>query len=346
MIPYMATNLSYRKIMNFFVAGMNQFILPSKPIGYPVIAQIEPANFCNLSCPLCFTTSETDSRNRSMLHLETFKKFIDDVGQYLLLIILWNWGEPFLNPNIFKMIHYAKQKNIIVHSSTNGNVKFDTDKAEELVDSGLDSLVFAVDGATQETYSKYRKKGNLNRVISNIKEIVRAKKRKKSTTPKLILRFVVMQHNENELPLVKKLAEELEVNYFTLKTVDMPDDIGENLDSIYIPQNKKYQRYEYESGTYQRKEISFVCMRPWKRVTLDALGEIIPCEYDYKNFHTFGNINNEGEALSIWKSKKSKRFRSNFNKGNNDFYLCKKCTYKDRIDDDCIVEQFSLKKSA
>ena len=92
----------------------------------------------------------------SVLSYKTFKNFIDQFGDYLLLIILWDWGEPFLNPDIFKIISYAKTKNILIHSSTNGNVRFSEEKAEELVNSGLDSLIVAVDGATQETYGKYR----------------------------------------------------------------------------------------------------------------------------------------------------------------------------------------------
>jgi hypothetical protein len=138
MLPYEVKGLSLKKVMNFFVAGLNQFILPSKPLGYPVIAQVEPANFCNISCPLCLTTSETNSRPRGLLSFNSFKNVIDELGDYLLLIILWNWGEPFLNPEIYRMIEYAKIKNIVVHSSTNGNLKFDDEKAERLVDSGLD----------------------------------------------------------------------------------------------------------------------------------------------------------------------------------------------------------------
>lgn len=343
LIPYEVRGLSYRKIGNFFKAGMNQFILPSKPLGYPVIAQIEPVNFCNLSCPLCLTTSETSSRPGSILRFEEFKKFIDDAGDYLLLIILWNWGEPFLNPDIFRMISYAKSKNIIMHSSTNGNVKFDEEKAEKLVDSGLDSLVIAVDGASQDTYSKYRKGGNLDQVLENIKTIVRVKKIKRSETPRLIMRSVVMQHNEAELPLMRRLAEELEVDYFTLKTVDMPPSIGQDLDKDYAPKSNRYRRYEYKDGSYQRKQKPFMCMRPWKRITLDALGEIIPCEYEYKDLHTFGSIQNGRSAVSAWKGKVAQEFRKKFNLGNNDYYLCKDCTYKDRIADDCIVEKFSLK---
>jgi len=345
LLPFKAKNLSCKKIINFFVAGANQFVLPSKPFGYPVIAQIEPANFCNLNCPLCLTTSQTNSRPKGLMTFDTFKAFIDEAGDYLLLIILWNWGEPFLNPDIFRMIKYAKSKNIIVHSSTNGNIKFDDDKADMLVESGLDSLVFAIDGAMQQTYSKYRKGGELNLVIENIKAVVAARKRKGSISPQLNIRFVVMKHNEKELPKVQQLAEELDVDFFTIKTVDMPSAHGDNLDNNYVPKDKKYRRYEYDLKTHTRKNKKFECMRPWKRITLDVSGEVISCEYDYDNSLSFGNINKEKSVFSVWKGKKAKNFRKKFNKGNNYFYHCEKCTYKDSVYKDCIIEKKDLNLS-
>ncbi|MEW6600304.1 MAG: radical SAM protein [Nitrospirota bacterium] len=345
LIPYEVKSLSYKRIRNLFLTGLNQFILPSRPLGYPVIAQVEPVNFCNLSCPLCLTTSQTFSRPRSILPFESFKKVIDDAGDYMLLVVLWIWGEPFLNPDVFKMIQYAKAKDIVLHSSTNGNVRFDEDKAERLVDSGLDTLVFAVDGVSQETYGKYRRGGNLELVLSNIKTIVRVKKKKNARTPRLIMRFVVMQHNEEEIPSVKKLAKDLEVDFLALKTVDMPHERGDNLDGRYAPGNKKFQRYEYEAGTYKRKRKPFTCMRPWKRLTLDALGEIIPCEYEYKDLFSFGNLNTGKSSMAIWKSDKATMFRKRFNRGNNDFYLCKDCTYKNSVADDCVVDRIDISQS-
>jgi len=345
LLPFEAKELSLKKISNFFMAGLNQFFLPSKPFGYPVIAQVEPTNFCNLTCPLCLTTSQTTSRPRGLLSFDTFKAFIDELGDYLLLIVMWNWGEPFLNPEIFKIITYAKTKNILVHSSTNGNVKFDDDKADTLVESGLDSLVFAVDGATQETYSKYRKGGDLNLVLENIRSVVRAKKRKGSASPQLNVRFVVMQHNEKELPMVQKLAEELGVDFFTIKTVNLPSARGDNLDGNYIPEDSRYRRYEYKQQTLTRVEKPFECMRPWKRITLDVSGEVISCEFDYKNGHSFGNINTDKSALSVWKGKKAKDLRKKFNRGNNNFYHCKDCSYKNSVFNDCIIEKSSFKSS-
>ncbi len=338
LIPYQAEHLSVKKRLNLFLAGMNQILPKPRPFGYPVFAQIEPANFCNLSCPLCLTVSQTSSRPKSLLSFNCFKQLIDEVGDYLLLIVLWNWGEPFLNPDIFRMIAYAKSKGIFVHSSTNGNLRFDRTKAEQLVLSGLDTLIFGVDGASQETYQKYRKGGNLEQVFENIRAIVDVKKEKASVTPRLNLRFVVMKHNEHEIPRIKELAKALEVDFLTFKTVDMPPALGETLDSQYAPDEVRYRRYAYEQEGYRRISQPFVCLRPWKRVTMDALGEIIPCEFDYKNAHSFGNLRQIPSVRSIWKGKEASSFRGGFHLGWNDFYFCRDCTYKNRLKDDCSVE--------
>jgi radical SAM protein with 4Fe4S-binding SPASM domain len=344
LLPYRASGINLRKAANFFVAGLNQFLLPARPLGYPVIAQVEPANYCNLTCPLCLTSSITNARPKALLPLETFQRFIDDCGAHLLLLILWNWGEPFLNPDLISMISYAKAKGIVVHTSTNGNVKLDEAQIEALVDSGLDSLVVAVDGASQKTYEKYRQGGRLDRVISNIQNILRMRSMKGVDTPRINMRFVVMRHNESEIPKARELAQKLGVDYFTLKTVDMHPDEGIELDKTYAPEKSSYRRYDYDKNTFRRKERPFVCMRPWKRITLETSGEVIACEYDYKNKHSFGNIGNSG-TLGAWKSKAAGDFRKVFNLGRNDSYLCRNCTYKNSLTDDCTIERFNIMRT-
>ena len=344
MLPYMAENIPLAKAINFFKAGLNQYALPGTPFGMPAIAQVEPANFCNLECPLCLTTSITHSRPRALLPFGTFTNFMDEVGDHLLLLIFWNWGEPFLNPDFFRMVAYAKAKGVVVHTSTNGNLPLTRERAEELVESGLDSLVVAVDGATQETYAKYRKGGSLERVIENTRMILRIRELRKSPTPRINMRFVVMQHNEGELEDTRNLARKLGVDYFTLKTVDMPSARGNDLDRNFAPERSEYRRYAYDGQTFARQKRPFVCMRPWKRITMDALGEIIPCEYDYKNGHSFGNAAHLG-ALGAWKSDAAHRFRKNFNLGHNGTYLCRNCTYKNSVAGDCTVERFDINRS-
>jgi len=342
-IPYSAEHIPLKKIVNFFLAGLNQYILPSRPLGRPVFAQVEPTNMCNLSCPLCLTVAQVGGRPPSFLDYNAYKRFIDEVGDYLLLMVLWNWGEPFLHPDIFRMIADAKAHGIIVCSSTNGNVGFDNeDTIRLLVESGLDSLVIAVDGATQATYSHYRKGGNLDRVIEGIRAIIKVRGQMGSRTPRINLRFVAMRHNEHEIDQVHQLAKDLGVDYFTVKTVDLPIPGRDDLDSEYVPNQESLRRYEYSGTDFIRKTRIFECMRPWKRITLDSGGRIIPCEYDYLGVHPFGNIASGGAAIESWKSAASSDFRRHFSRGNNEFYLCQKCTYKNIVQDDCTVMKMNI----
>ena len=85
-------------------------------------------------------------------------------------------------------------------------------------------------------------------------------------------------------------------------------------------------------------------MRPWKRITLDALGEIIMCEYEHKDILSFGNLNNGKSAISVWKGDRAGDVRRKFNLGYNDFYLCKNCTSKNSVNDDCSIEMTRLRE--
>lgn len=336
-LPFEATNITLKKKINFFLAGMNQYLLPDKPLGRPVIIQVEPSNVCNLGCTLCLSATHNKSRKPALLKFEAFQKLMDEIGDTVLLMIFWNWGEPFLNPDAIRMIEYATSKGVLVHTSTNGNIVFNDETADQIVKSRLTSIIFAIDGATQETYSIYRVDGNLERVKQNVRTLISARERAHSRFPMVTVRFVAMQPNEKELNLVEQLAVELGADNFAVKSVDMPPSIGNHLDEKFRPEQNSLRRYEYADGTFNHVSRPFECMRPWKRLTLDALGEVIPCEYDYKDGHSFGNITGSSSVLDTWKSAIGAKFRATFNRGYNDSYLCKDCTYKNLVGEDCIL---------
>lgn len=337
LVPYEAAGLSYRKIANLFLAGLNQHLMPRRPLGRPVFAQVEPANFCNLSCPLCLTTSVTPSRRATALPFDTFRAFIDELGDYLLLIVLWNWGEPFLNPDLSRMIAYARARGILTHCSTNANMRLDDLQIRELVESGLDTLIVGVDGASEATYQKYREGGTLGAATDTIRRILDTRRRLGADRPRINLRFVVMQHNEHELPQVEAMGRESGVDSLTLKTVDMPGVHGADVDTRWAPGDARYQRYEYETGTRRRRARVFRCVRPWKRVTLQAGGEVVACEYDFRNDCSFGTFTPGASVMDSWKSADAARFRGAFNHGDNDAPFCRECTLRDRVAEDCTV---------
>ena len=146
-----------------------------------------------------------------------------------------------------------------------------------------------------------------------------------------------MQHNEHELPQVEAMARELGVDFLTLKTVDMPAVHGPEVDTRWAPGDARFQRYEYETGTRRRRARAFRCVRPWKRVTLQAGGEIVACEYDYRNDAAFGTLSPGGSVMEIWKGAAAARFRGAFHHGDNESSFCRDCTLRDRVAEDCTV---------
>ena len=107
------------------------------------MAHVSPSGLCDLSCVNC-PAGNPEFNGRTLLSLDTFKKFVDEAGDTLLYIILWSWGEPLLNKDLPKMAAYAREKGILTVSSTNLN-RLTQEFAEELVDSGLDALIIALD---------------------------------------------------------------------------------------------------------------------------------------------------------------------------------------------------------
>jgi MoaA/NifB/PqqE/SkfB family radical SAM enzyme len=89
--------------------------------GFPVFVQIETTNHCNLKCPICPAGGLGFKRSKKHMSLEGFKSIIDDMRDYLLFIVLWDWGEPLLNPDLPDMTRYAAEHDIKTVASTNFN---------------------------------------------------------------------------------------------------------------------------------------------------------------------------------------------------------------------------------
>jgi len=181
----------------------------------PLVIKIEPTNFCNFRCPGCRTGTGEDTGPKGMVDFENFKKMVDGMSRYAFKLILYMWGEPFINKNIFKMIEYASKKNLSVQISTNMNVFRPEIDAPKLVDSGLEHMIVALDGVSQEIYEIYRVGGQVQKVIQNVEAIVAERQKQKKRFPFIELQFIVFPHNRHEVPQVRELALCLGVDRLT-----------------------------------------------------------------------------------------------------------------------------------
>jgi len=313
------------RAFNLVLIYFSKFFKLPRVLGKPFTAMIEPNNFCNLKCPLCPTGAGLINRKPENISFEDFKKIIDNLGPSVFHLRLWNWGEPLLNKKLGKMIKYAKSKKMFVNTSTNSY--FLNDKIiNELIDSGLDQLIVSLDGASEKTYNKYRKKGSFKAVVENLKKASELKKQKNTRFPEIKLQFIVMKHNEHEIQNVIELAKQTQVDTLFLKTVGVMHPKLKKQIYKYLPKNHAFQRYMLEESEIKKIPLSSkVCDYLWSEITINVDGSIVPCCRDAQGKYILGNIKKQ-KLSEIWNSEKMIDFRKKVLENKDTIDICKTCS--------------------
>jgi len=292
-------------------------------LGLPSVVMIEISSACQLRCPLCPVGSQTLDRVSQIMPLETFKKIVDELGDYLYHININGMGEPLLNNQIVEMVRYAKSKNVFVDLYTNFEITDKHEIIEGLVDAGLDSILVAIDGATSEVYEEYRIRGNFDRVSENVRKLVQARKKAGKNKPEINIQFVPMKQNHHQMKDMTQLAHDLGADMLEIKRPFLF--WGQKADALkFLPNEEKFNMYDIDGDTISWKgEEKPICGFLWTSSVILPNGSVTPCCFDYEGSATFGNIN-ESSFAEIWNGKKYKAFRRAMKKGWRSIPLCSK----------------------
>lgn len=291
--------------------------------GLPYTISIEPTTSCNLQCPECPSGLRKFHRPTGKLEDKTLEEVLKQLGRYLTYITFYFQGEPLLHKDFAKFVALVKKHKIMVGTSTNAHF-LDKEKAEEIITSGLDRLIISLDGTDEETYVKYRKTGDFNLVVNNIKNMVEAKQQAKSRTPFIELQFIVFKHNEHQIEDIKKLSKELGVDKLSLKTAQLYEfEEGNEL----MPGLVKYSRYQQdETGKYKIKGgLPNHCYRSWSGSVITWDGGVVPCCFDKDGDHRFGNIM-ENDYKNILQRADYKAFLQQILNDRKQIEICRNCT--------------------
>ncbi len=300
--------LTPKKILNFGRNRLAMLLHQTTVPGYPSLFMIEPTNRCNIACTFCDTGRGITKRPKSFMSFENYKKIIDDMSEYVLFLFLYYIGEPFMHPRIYEMINYAHKKKISVYTSTNGLLIDTEEKAGKLIESGLDTLLISFTGLEKESYERYQPGGNFDKLIHNIKMISQEKKKRKSKTPILKLRFMVMRHNEPDIRRLKKLATETGVEILNLRSIWVQD--KEDTIKEYIPKNEKYSRYSIKNGILRKKiQNKGRCEWLWMGGIVGVDGKALPCCVGFNEVIQLGDVIQEGGFKAVWNNNKYKQIR-------------------------------------
>jgi MoaA/NifB/PqqE/SkfB family radical SAM enzyme len=180
---------------------------------------LESVAACNLECPGCDREAIEGTRDgRLVMDWPAYQKIIDAMSPGLEYMEYHLGGENFMHKQWPKMIRYAKEKNprVFIVSSTNGHYFRNEAERRELVTCGIDGIIFSIDGATPETYVKYRVGGDFDAVIENMRGCLEARRALGQTRPYIVWRYILFNWNDSpeEMDRARRMARELGVDLF------------------------------------------------------------------------------------------------------------------------------------
>jgi len=174
-----------------------------RELPFPTKFAVEVTAQCNLACAMCHHPAM--QRPKGRMPLELWKRCADQVAAASPRTECWFsfCGEPLMEPDLLlKMLKYGKSAGLCsLNLNTNG-ILLTPDLAGPILDSGVDLIVFGVDGFTQDTYGRIRIHGDRDVLYSNIENLLR-ERAARGNGPEIQVQFIEMDENMHELKAFK-----------------------------------------------------------------------------------------------------------------------------------------------
>jgi len=145
---------------------------------------------CNLRCRHCYMDSDAQ-QYQGELTTEEAKRFIDDLAEFKVPVLLFSGGEPLMRKDFFELAAYTAAKGIRPTLSTNGTL-ITPETARRIKEIGVGYVGISLDGL-REVNDQFRgKEGAFQAAMEGIQNCVAAGQR-------VGLRFTINRHNLQEL---------------------------------------------------------------------------------------------------------------------------------------------------
>ncbi|OGJ21670.1 hypothetical protein A3K73_01375 [Candidatus Pacearchaeota archaeon RBG_13_36_9] len=260
--------------------------------GLPEEVELEPTNYCNLSCPLCIAGRDFQEDPLGLIEDENYSRLVRELVGRVYRLSFSGRGEPTLHPNLFQYIGEAHNLGINTLLNTNANT-FDDSRVQEAIKSGLDRIHIGLDGLTQTTYERFRRGGNVNRVFNTLE---RLSAHKKNGAPYVLVIFNLNRYNQNELVQLSDLAGEY-------PAIDKIQVVMTSVPGVYTDQD--YQSLLHEFIPDDSRYIDGGLLTPnkrcgdYKRAFVTWNGGLRRCWNDTQGTTNLGNVF-QGGFFNVW----------------------------------------------
>ena len=180
-------------------------------------AIVEISGICNAKCKWCVTGRDNrygKFTNKTFMSYEKFIQIYNHLMQLDLInkkadMMLYSWGEPFLNPEAFKIFEFLSNIKQMFSLSTNGSVYKKANTRDTY--KYMSSITFSLPGFSQESYNKMH--GFEFRVIQqNIIKLL-DDMRENGFTGNALIVFHVYKFNQHEIIAAKQFADILHAQF-------------------------------------------------------------------------------------------------------------------------------------
>lgn len=154
---------------------------------------------CNLNCIHCYSDSR-DKEYPGEFSMEEAKRFINDLAEFGVPVLLFSGGEPLIRDDIFELAKYACGLRMRVVLSTNGTL-IDRKNASKIKDSGFSYVGISLDGIGANNDKFRGSRGAFELALRGLRNC-------KESGIKVGLRFTITKHNYSDIKDIFSLAEE------------------------------------------------------------------------------------------------------------------------------------------
>lgn len=259
---------------------------------FPWVVDVEATNVCNLKCQMC--SRQIMKRPLGFMDMKTFENIAVECSIRGSGIRFIRWGEPFLNPKLLEFVEYAKSAMVPVHITNNGQI-ISLDQVQKIIELGLDSIIFSMQGATKEGYEKMRQGASYDRLKSTIHALYNWRKDK----PYIQITSTMTDETPEEIQAFK-------------------DYWGNWSDKVTVGKTH-FSRLKKQEPCYRE------CREVLTKLSVDWDGDITACCGDFDKMLTLGNIN-KTTLTEAFTSNKMKAIRALLaNGGHKCLTLCSTC---------------------
>lgn len=255
---------------------------------------IETTSICNLACSLCPVSDGRIDRERKTIDEDDFRKIVDLTWKTTTEYCLHMFGEPLLHPSFFDLFAYVQKTGVPAIISSNLNLPEKT--VNRLAECEGLIVVCSIDGYDQESYGRYRKKGDFDLVINNLKNLAQGKVRVRP-------QFLISEETEPLKPRYREL----------IRSIGIPEE------------NIKFKRMNFNFGNSSEEGCPGVCHSLHRDLFFTCDGYLVPCCMNAGDDLYLPHVKEIQDAEWFRTDPRVIEMRRNLARDKNTYPSCRKC---------------------